>query len=130
MSFSSFHLQLIFGIHGLSATPCAFKWQVVRFGKFLEEWIRSRQMVRYDAFRPQDFVYRFAWIWANLAADHVFVLARADHRFGQIDGIGNHRHECQSVGVPDEMLDHAGTLTSWNAIAADPAFLEMGCVDR
>src|SRR5262249_9123330 len=85
--------------------------------------------MRNDAFRPDDFFNGFARVRANLPTDDIFIFASADHRLGEVDGIGNDGHQCHTVPMPDEMLDNRCAVTAWNAVAADPTFLQVRGVD-
>jgi hypothetical protein len=101
----------------------------MRFGKLFQEWICSRQVVGYDTLWPNNFVYRFAWIWANLAADCIFVLTRTHHRFSQVNRIRNDGHERHTVFVTDEMFDDGRSIAARNTVTANPTFFQMRRVD-
>src|SRR5262245_3429091 len=101
----------------------------MRFGKLFQEWIGSRQIVKYDTLRSNNFVDRFAWIWTDLAANYILILARTHHRFGQVNRIRNDCHERHAVFVTDEMFDDGNSIAARNTVTANPAFFQMRRVD-
>src|SRR5215831_19704215 len=86
--------------------------------------------MRDHTFRANDFVNRLAWIRPDLSTDNVFVLASADHRLREVKRIRDDGHQCQPVGMTDEMLDDSGAIAPGDTVPPDPTFLEMRCVDR
>src|SRR5215831_8951144 len=92
---------------------------------FLQESIGSREVVRDDAFRADYFFDALTRIRRDLAGHTEYVVAGADHRFRQVRGVLNHRHPRHSVAVPDEVLGNHGAVAAGDAVAANPALLEM-----
>ena len=82
-----------------------------------------------DALRTNDLFNRLTGIRRDLSADEVFVFSRADHWFGEIDGVADHCHERQTIGMTNEVLDDGRAVAPWNAVAANPAFFEVRRVD-
>src|SRR6185369_14810070 len=87
-------------------------------------------MVRNDALWPNDLLDRFAWIGRNLASHYILILARTNHRLGQINRISDDRHERHPIRMPDEMLRYCRAIAARNSVAANPAFFQVRCVDR
>ena len=70
-------------------------------------------------------VDRLARVRAHLEVQVVLVVARAHVGLGHVDRVAHDRHERQDVAVADEMLGHRGAIAAGDAVAADPAFLQV-----
>ena len=122
------HVGAVFGIGGLGASADGYGGGVGAVYELVEECVFAREVVGDFTFRA---VHYFDYVFAGPQPVDVLVdvedeVVGLDEGFGQVDGVGDDADVGEAVAVADEVFGERGHVAFGEAVAAEPAHLDVG----